>query len=91
MGCAMPDGARVTFLPFVRTERGKSERTPSMLRMLSQWYDIKAIRPGWLDRVVFDQSRPRFLRYSLFMLDEMDLFLRALIISRQLELETYFL
>ena len=87
----MPDGSRITFLPFVRTERGKSERTPSMLRMLSQWYDIKAIRPGWLDRVVFDQSRPRFLRYSLFMLDEIESLSQGADHFTSLELETYFL
>lgn len=47
-----------------------SERTPKLLYLLSQWFEVEAIPTGKMDRMVYDQAGNRFLRYILFVFNE---------------------
>jgi|GEM_PF-1033873 len=74
---------KVVFLPWVRTDVATTERTPKLLSLISQWYDAVPVRPGRLNRTVYDQSVSRPLRYLLFALDEADTFRATLRAARQ--------
>ena len=75
--------ARVIFLPWTDADAPSSERTPQLLRRISQWYDIVPVRPGRFNRAVYDQKVPRLARYALFAADEIDIFLRTLRAARK--------
>ena len=69
---------RVIFLPWTEANTSSSERTPQLLRQMSQWYHIVPVRPGRFNHMVYDQKVPRAARYMLFVADEIDIFLRTL-------------
>lgn len=62
---------RIAFIPKVEVDPANSERTPKLLYLLSQWYEVEAVPAGRLDKVVYDQKGNRFSRYVLFVLNEM--------------------
>lgn len=69
---------RVMFIPWVEVDPSNTERTPKLLRLLSQWYEVVPVRPGRFNKMIYDQKGNRFLRYVLFLLEEASLFLSAL-------------
>jgi glycosyltransferase involved in cell wall biosynthesis len=74
---------RIIFLPWVEAAPSSSERTPQLLSRLSQWYQVVPVRPGRFNQLVYDQGRPRVARYLLFILDEVDTFVRTLRAARR--------
>lgn len=62
---------RIAFVPKVAVDPTNSERTPKLLYLLSQWFEVVPIPTGSLDRMTFDQSRNRFFRYVTFVLNEL--------------------
>ena len=73
---------KIMFLPWVDTSSSSSERTPQLLRQLSQWYDVVSVQPGPLNKLVYDQKISNIARYVLFIIDELDIFFRSLRIAR---------
>jgi len=55
----------------VEIDPSNSERTPKLLYLLSRWFEVEAVPAGRLDRLVYDQSRHRVLRYIMFVLNEL--------------------
>ena len=74
---------RLIFLPWVEAPPSSSERTPQLLRHLSRWYDVVPVKPGRINRLVYDQGISRPARYALFLLDEISIFLRTLRAARR--------
>lgn len=62
---------RIAFVPKVAVDPTNSERTPKLLYLLSQWFEVVPIPTGTLDKMTFDQSRNRFFRYVTFVLNEL--------------------
>lgn len=62
---------KIAFIPKVEVDPANSERTPKLLYLLSQWYDVVPISTGSLDKKVFDQSGNKFSRYVMFIFNEM--------------------
>lgn len=64
---------KIAFIPKVKIDPANTERTPKLLYLLSQWFDVLPITPGALDKKVFDQSGNRFSRYVMFVLNELSI------------------
>jgi glycosyltransferase involved in cell wall biosynthesis len=64
---------KIAFIPKVEIDPANSERTPKLLYLLSQRFDILPVATGALDSKVFDQSGNRFSRYVMFVLNEMSI------------------
>ncbi|MDW5563178.1 MAG: glycosyltransferase family 4 protein [Methanomassiliicoccus sp.] len=62
---------KIAFIPKVEVDPVNSERTPKLLYLLSQWFEVLPVATGALDKKVFDQSGNRFSRYIMFVLNEM--------------------
>lgn len=64
---------KVAFVPSVPIDPTNSERSPKLLYLLSQWFDVVPVPTGALDKKVYDQSGNRFSRYIMFVLNEMSI------------------
>lgn len=64
---------KIAFIPKVEVDPANSERTPKLLYLLSQWFEVVPISTGALDKKVFDQSGNRFSRYAMFVLNELSI------------------
>lgn len=64
---------KIAFIPKVEVDPANSERTPKLLYLLSQWFDVLPIATGALDKKVYDQSGNRFSRYVMFVLNELSI------------------
>jgi glycosyltransferase involved in cell wall biosynthesis len=81
---------RIAFIPKVEIDPANSERTPKLLYLLSLWFDVLPIETGALDRKVFDQSRNRFARYVMFVLNEMSIAWAVLRMGRRERVDIIF-
>ncbi|MGE5379406.1 MAG: glycosyltransferase [Candidatus Saccharibacteria bacterium] len=81
---------KVAFIPKVQVDPSNSERTPKLLYMLSQWFEVEAIPTGSLDRMVYDQAGNRFFRYLLFSLNEAVLFWTTLRVGKRSKVSAVF-
>lgn len=59
----------VLFVPWVDIGSRTSERSPRLLKMLSERYDVTTMPRGRLNRMVYDPSVPKPARYLLFPID----------------------
>lgn len=64
---------KIAFVPRVAVDPTNSERTPKLLYLISQWFEVVPIPTGALDTMTFDQSRNRFFRYVTFLLNEISI------------------
>jgi len=71
-------GLRVVFIPRVEVKEGTTERTPKLLQILSDRYEVTAVPQSRFGKLIYDQKRSKLLRYILFPLDEMAMLLGAL-------------
>ncbi|MDD1747703.1 MAG: glycosyltransferase family 4 protein [Methanomassiliicoccales archaeon] len=60
---------KVVFLPKVKTAGITSERSPKMLEILSNAYEVSAVPTSRVNDFVFDQRRNKLARYMLFPVD----------------------
>ena len=64
---------KIAFIPKVEVDPANSERTPKLLYLLSQWFEVLPISTGALDKKVYDQAGNRFSRYVMFVLNELSI------------------
>ncbi len=81
---------RIAFIPQVGVDPTSSERTPKLLYLLSQWYEVEAVPAGQLDKRVYDQKGNRFSRYVLFVLNELLITWTTLRVGRRRQVSAVF-
>ncbi len=81
---------RIAFVPQVKVDPTSSERTPKLLHLLSQWFEVVPIPTTVWDNMTFDQSRNRFFRYVTFVINEAALTWTVLRTGRRERVEAVF-
>ena len=81
---------KIAFIPKVEVDPVSSERTPKLLYLLSQWFDVLPVATGALDKKVFDQSGNRFSRYLMFVLNEVSIAWSTLRLGRRERISAVF-
>ncbi len=73
----------MVFVPGVPLDRENTERTPKMRALLTDWFEVVPVPTRSLNKKVYDQKGNRFLRYVMFLADEVLIFFDTLRVSKR--------
>jgi glycosyltransferase involved in cell wall biosynthesis len=74
---------KIAFAPAITLPVLTNERIPKMFLTLSERFDVIPVPLSRLNRVIYDQKINKFVRYLLFPVDEISIFLDTLRLSRR--------
>ena len=80
----------ILFVPWVDIGPKTSERSPRLLQMLSERYDVVTMPRGRLNKMVYDPLVPKMLRYLLFPLDTLSSVLTCVISMKRNQTQLVF-